>query len=372
MFIGSKLAQQIGMKSSVQMISSLWMKCLIGVTFLGTSVAWSQSRYDLSAAKKDRPRIEGKEISAVKEIEIEHSQSLNSKSHSSELRLDSLRLEKLVNKQIKSDLEKQRSFGIDGEKLLGGDGSGGGNNEEIAFVTEAIRIYEWLNLKPSILQKEFGFDLSVYRISVAKTRVSCALEPYLSFLREKHKKAYFIAALKTIFLDCEKFDEMKSDTDIFRSLVFHEYSRSAQVEGEDVYKYSSRIPSLIARIWNETTSPSAGIYGSQGNRMKFSIIYFGQTPILTTEFYYDNHSYKATMDLEKSADGVWVGKGQIELKALGGYACQYPVKVEMIPLQGYVRPAVQVRFTMPESLPGLIEKDCPQPSQKSRVSDFYQ
>ncbi len=356
MNLGFEFAKLARIEKGVSMKSNLLILGLLGVTFLGSFSAVGQTKGNLQTTQKVLPQE-----SASKGLTNGKANNLLSKSGISDL-------EKMIVRQI--ELDKQKQFGINGTKLLGGDGSGGGNPEEVTFIREAIQIHEWLSMNPEKLKNEFGFALNVYTEAIQTTQVACAPELYLSYIRSLNKKVYFINGLKSVFLDCDKFEQTKADQVAFRSVVFHEYMRSAGLEGEDTYKYSSRIHDLVTRIWNEAHTPVPGVYASQGSRNKIIVGYSARTMFLISNFFYGDDIHQVKMELVQTQPGKWVAHGQIEVRSRVRF-CTYPVKVEFVPVTGYTKPVADVKTTLPVSLPSFLAQGCPQPPQKTRVENPF-
>lgn len=284
-----------------------------------------------------------------------------------------LSLEKKVDQQIKLDLDGQKSIGINGLRALGGDSSGGGNPEEVKFIATAVQIRNWLNLAPEFVKTQFGFGTDVLTQAIGKTQVSCAAEPYLSYIRNKGKKAFFIQPLKTVFLDCEKLAPSIADTEAFRGLVFHEYMRSAGIEGEDVYKYSSQINWVVISAYEISNSPVHGNYAEGELGETAAVYYRGRIPIYRGGSWYGDRFYLYDVELTKQSDGIWIGEGNITQEGRV-MPCYYQVRVKYQILYGYEKPVAYVQVTLPVALSNSLDRNeqtgkltCPVPPMKIKT-----
>lgn len=303
---------------------------------------------------------------------ISHAKT-TSRAGGTSIKKNELSLEQKVENQIKLDLSRAGSFGINGLQAKGGDSSGGGNPEEVKFIATAIQIRNWLNLAPEFVKTNFGFEVAVFSKAIEETQISCAAEPYLSYIREKSKKAFFIQPLKTVFLDCDKFGLLTVDIEAFRGVIFHEYMRSAGIEGENVYQYSSRINWMISSTFEISISPVYGNYLALETRESAAVYYRGRMPVYRSASNYGNQTYIYDVELKKESDGVWVGEGHIS-EQFRMMPCYYPVRVRYQILYGYSKPFAFVQVALPAILPNYLDKDeltgkysCPVPVIKMKT-----
>ena len=295
-----------------------------------------------------------------------------SRDSKSPLKKDGLNFEQKIEKQIKLDLNRRESIGINGLRALGGDSSGGGNPEEVKFIATAVQIRNWLNLAPEFVKTHFGFEVEVLTKAIKETQISCASEPYLGYIREKSKKAFFIQPLKTVFLDCEKFGSLTVDTEAFRGVIFHEYMRSADIEGENSYQYSSQINWVITSAYEISMAPVYGNYLAVEPGESASVYYRGRIPFYWSKSKYGNEIYGYEVELKKESDGVWTGVGYV-LEEFRMMPCYYPVRVRYQILHGYKERVAYVQVTLPASLPDRLDRNestgkltCPVPPIKNK------
>ena len=338
---------------------SLRIQYLVTFAILSLSAIYPSFSHAQSVSRSSPPLSNGKSLKPT-----------SSDRQQPTLRNEDISLDQKVEQQIKFDLKQNEPIGTNGLRALGGDSSGGGNPEEVRFIAEAVRIRNWLNLAPQFLQKQFGFGIEVVDGAISKTQIACAAEPYLSFIRAKSKKVYFIEPLKTVFLDCELFNTVTSDIEAFRGVIFHEYLRSAGIEGENFYKYSSRIQWMIVNAYEIAHSPVYGNYDQDQGTEIMGIYYRGQSPIYVAQSYYGSSLYRYEVELKKSSDGKWIGEGYIEEK-FRMMPCYFPVRVEYQVDRGYTKPVAHVTVTLPASMPDSLELDrttskisCPIPPMK--------
>lgn len=129
-------------------------------------------------------------------------------------------------------------------KEIGGDGSGGGNEIPGIFVTDARALYQILAAKKQLVNTTLGIDIEEFKTAIDTTAVNCAFGDVLEIIRDQKKSAYYLAARKSVYLDCDTYYDAKKKGEMGPVTLFHEYMRRLDKEGDE-YLVSSKLRSLV-------------------------------------------------------------------------------------------------------------------------------